>query len=475
MTLIWRSLPLPICLVIIQLVAFLRRVFSMALQHGAVTVEGGLCRMTVVLLLLLWPSGLAAISTRRHIYPSPEGSAASNAESIPKPVRGEYVGKSTWPAWLWRVVTRTPPPPLENMDPIEPVCSSWGCLSAVGCRLGLIVLFVLRRCWILLRTPTRWTAGLSEEFHELLYRLREVEIEASGFALWGLLVGSAMWMLLKLVWRVKDALPRRVNDTTRQKSDARLTKLESALERLVVAQTQAQMPASRVQSNGRALGKATKKPCPNCGQLGHTLWTCPQPKRCLYCRREDHLAKDCPQRLRANSANAAVTGPVLAEEGTELRPLLEASIDQVDGPGSSSRRLLHVRAHLGDAQEDVLLDTGSSVNVLPIELAKARQWKVDPECEETKLTLVAFNRSKSRIIGRVLLPIRIGMWKATVPFVVTDVPSQIILGLPALADLGVQIDPAHSLVLDQEGNQVRCNLTETIPPEFRFGDCTSKN
>ena len=33
MTLIWRSLPLPICLVIIQLVAFLRRVFSMALQH----------------------------------------------------------------------------------------------------------------------------------------------------------------------------------------------------------------------------------------------------------------------------------------------------------------------------------------------------------------------------------------------------------------------------------------------------------
>ena len=85
------------------------------------------------------------------------------------------------------------------MDLIEPACLCWGCLSAVGYRLGQIVLFVLLRCWIFLSTPTWWTAGLSEEFHELLYRLHEVELEASGFALWGLLVGSAMWVLLWLV------------------------------------------------------------------------------------------------------------------------------------------------------------------------------------------------------------------------------------------------------------------------------------
>jgi len=78
------------------------------------------------------------------------------------------------------------------------------------------------------------------------------------------------------------------------------------------------------------------------------------------------------------------------------------------------------------------------------------------------MKLRAFNGTCSDVVGMALLPVTVGGWKATFPFVVTDASASIIIGMPGLCELDVEVDPAKRKLEDRAGYLVLCQNADVV-------------
>jgi len=153
----------------------------------------------------------------------------------------------------------------------------------------------------------------------------------------------------------------------------------------------------------------------------------------------------------------------LVRQIEDLRQEVEATVSAAEG---SRAAVLHVLAGMGSTRETILVDTGSSVNVMPRRFAEGQGLELITDTEEAKMKLRAFNGTSSDVMGTALLPVTVGRWKATIPFVVTDACSTVILGMPGLRDLDVKVDPARRCLEDREGHLVFCQSTDVSAPAY---------
>jgi len=129
-------------------------------------------------------------------------------------------------------------------------------------------------------------------------------------------------------------------------------------------------------------------------------------------------------------------------------------IDQISAP------TLSVAAELGDVpfETSILIDTGSTVNVIPWKKAKRQSWVIDIDSEEVMgKRLIGFNGCSSEVKGITVQKIKIGQWTTEIPFVVVKGTSKTILGMPALLKMKLRVDVPNSSLLDESGNVLPCN------------------
>ena len=302
-----------------------------------------------------------------------------------------------------------------------------------------------------------------------------------GWVIW--LWDCSILMLFRELWSSSKKSTERADKNVEKlltKMAGRLESLETALKS--AEKTKKEDSVTAKVSPNPAQGKGSKKPCPNCDQLGHTIWTCPAPKRCFICHSTKHLARSCPKKSSANVVMEVA--PPTAEEAKEFLEVSQAQCEDgaaaaatrsAEASGGTSRRpLMNVTAELGGAKVDCLIDTGSMVNVVSLDMARQRGWAIDTGCEEAQMTLKGFNGAVSKVVGTVLLPVVVGRWKESTPFVVTESANHVIFGMPALQDLKVTVDPTGTRIIDDEGSAVYCHAIEEEPPEFAL-EGESKN
>jgi len=395
-----------------------------------------------------------------------------------------------------------------------------GCHS-VSCCLSLLSgwalevgRFFLTGIWGFFWDPVGWWQGAKESLTAVVASQFQVVSRVIGILLLGIYINVIAWVLRRIhsvgagvrrLWRGFWRLPavdlavvvlqwgagRLLAGRTDPRPDgtAQLLKKVEELTRLVKQQQgqpspapQRPPPATPVTRGGRQ-----QKPCPNCGKAGHTLIECRKPKRCLRCQSAKHLAKDCPQ-VQAIGDRKAVgrtqldPSPVVeladfqgeGDVASLVEDLCREVETEVRAAEGSRAPVLHVRAGIGSSRELVLVDTGSSVNVLPLSFAEAQGLELSTDADEAGMRLRAFNGTSSEVAGTTLVPVTVGRWKATVPFLVTDACSSIIIGMPGLRDLDVKVDPALRRLEDREGHLVYCQRADISAPAYSL-ELTSKN
>jgi len=365
--------------------------------------------------------------------------------------------------------------------------------------------FLLMGIWDFFWDPVAWWQGARESLQAFLRTQLQVVSRVVGILLSAVYINLIAWVLLRIrvvgvrirdLWRgiwslpvialgatvVQWGLNRAISGRPAPGSDrtAQLLRKMEELTRLVREQQsrpagvpQRPAPTAPAAAYGRMRG-----PCPNCGKTGHTLWECRTPKRCLKCRSTRHLAKDCP-RGKAEGKLAAVSQTVFPPPMAEVADYtceedltgrvedLQREVEAAVGSAEGSRApVLHVQAGIGPIRERVLVDTGSSVNVLPLSFAEGQGLELSTNSEETQMKLRAFNGTCSNIVGTALLPVTIGQRKATLPFVVTDASASIIIGMPGLCDLDFKVDPAQRRLEDRTGHLVFCQRADMMAPAY---------
>jgi len=87
-------------------------------------------------------------------------------------------------------------------------------------------------------------------------------------------------------------------------------------------------------------------------------------------------------------------------------------------------------------------------------VAEAKGIELSTDTQEAQMRLRAFNGTFNEVLGTAMIPVTIGQWKDTLPFVVTGVCSSTIRGMPALRELNIKVDPAKRRLKDRTGHLV---------------------
>lgn len=112
----------------------------------------------------------------------------------------------------------------------------------------------------------------------------------------------------------------------------------------------------------------------------------------------------------------------------------------------------------------ILVDTGSSVNVMPISKAKKMGCVVETGVPEALKVLRGFNGSHSTVIGTTKQLVRIGNWESELIFVVVTGDTKLILGMSELTELDLSVDPARQCLKDSQSRSLLCHPSQEGPP-----------
>jgi len=397
-------------------------------------------------------------------------------------------------------------------EPVKTSAEITGCQS-ISCCLTLLSRwaletgkFLLTGVWEFFWDPVAWWKGARGSLQAVLETQLQMGSRVVGFLLMGIYINGISWVCLRIrsiggairggvgwvmglstislarlvfLWGARKAMAG-IPEARQDKTAKLLEKMEEmtkAIRQLQSQTTRAPQRAAPVTGNDRP-----RRPCPNCGRTGHNLVGCREPKRCLKCKSSKHLARDCPQvqRLEVGKTPGGTSPPRSVvdfncdELVSRVEEICRDAREEINAAEGSRAPVLHVRAGVGSSKELVLLDTGSSCNVMPLSVAATQGLDIDTESEESKMKLRAFNGTSSGVTGTTLVSVTIGRWKATIPFLVTDACSSIIVGMPGLRDLDVKLDPAKRRLEDRMGHLVICQRAELEAPAYTL-EIASKN
>ena len=127
--------------------------------------------------------------------------------------------KLTWRGWLWNILTRTKPPPIQlrnaneeprqetNQDVVHEdapeAVTVMQCVAALGGNAVDILSFALGQMWRLCTDPLHWTQQIEEELSKLVLNLEENAGPKIGLALSAgllfVLINVTSWLILRLL------------------------------------------------------------------------------------------------------------------------------------------------------------------------------------------------------------------------------------------------------------------------------------
>jgi len=361
-----------------------------------------------------------------------------------------------WWSWLWTAVTRLRPLPV-NLTPNESTQITQGekcqgsteCLWLIATTFGQFGRFLGNQSWKLLKDPFDWVDHFPQLMIEQLKRIRRVEKELLGVVSWTVMVNLWSWILLKL-WKFA-ALPGKAQRMLRNLPLIQLTvllyRIGLSVRNSKVKELEEKLAelTRKLQVKKEDLLSLAQEACPvdicrNCGQRGHRTMKCPHKTRCFRCQQFGHVAKDCPVE------QSAVNKVLEMNETPECSALVQSP--------------LFVSADVGLKMHKVqlLADTGSSVNVLPLSKAKKFSWMVEELSPDDKgMMLRSFNGTLSQILGSTTQRVKIGDWTGDITFMVVPDASKAILGLPALSALGLIVDATNARLVDGAGRFIMCH------------------
>ncbi|KAK6025738.1 zinc knuckle [Ostertagia ostertagi] len=167
-------------------------------------------------------------------------------------------------------------------------------------------------------------------------------------------------------------------------------------------------------------------------------------RKCYRCSKFGHIAKDCPQlSARVNQLKGEMTVSEIIRQARNLEMTVKKECGNRDLVGGRIVKQLRL---LG-GNNPALLDTGSMVSVIPVEiLAKARDRGFDVDAlklvEKSQLAPVLDASNKEiDFLGAVYVEAKLeGGNRASVPFYISPSKNEeIILGTNALNKLGVRV------------------------------------
>jgi len=394
---------------------------------------------------------------------------------------------------------------------VEPGCQSVACCLTLISKWAVgIGKFLASGIWSFFWDPVTWWHGARGAIMEAIQRQMLMLSRALGLVLFVFYLNVIAWIIRRIrrigawirrlgiwIWslplvslgvevitwglgRFGTRVPKPKQDQMEQLL-RKLDDLAKVVQRMQSAPPSPAMtpPQRNMPSAPAAVDGRLSRPCPNCGKKGHLLMRCPSPKQCLRCRSTRHLARDCPN-VRSVVIEAPRPGcrrgtpPVeeildspgegdLVRRVEDLRREVETTVNVAEGSRAS---VLNVLAGLGSAKGKILVDTGSSVNVMPRSFAEEQGLELSTDAEESGMKLKAFNGTVSDVMGTVVIPVTVGRWKATIPFVVTEACSTVILGMPGLRDLNIKVDPAKRCLEDRSGHLVFCQAADMSAPAY---------
>jgi len=153
--------------------------------HGETDVKRVSAAFCLILLALLFFPGAEGKKMRTR---TTTVDAKPNAEMRDVGVQTEEqvrTSRGMW-GWLWSLITRTQPPPLEvpPEEPDVPVCEGTRqCAYELAARYGALLRFLGFQLKSLLHHPFQWTRGIKQAYEEQLLSVWEVRHETLGFFL----------------------------------------------------------------------------------------------------------------------------------------------------------------------------------------------------------------------------------------------------------------------------------------------------
>lgn len=234
-------------------------------------------------------------------------------------------------------------------------------------------------------------------------------------------------------------------------------------------------PRQAFQRRGPPTGTQFYGNCYNCGERGHSAKFCPhrQPRavnhiplnNCFDPLSEfideqpvDHEVRETKSVCSVRKASKQTPKPIATQESDahEKVTVLQYRRNQAS-TSSLPKTSLHVAAYLSgrNKKEDVLIDTGAEVSLLPLSFCK--RWGIDVKGMR-KTVLEGFNETSSPVIGSVVLRTSVGSWTRNIEYLVTKDTSKIILGYPALQSFKLKIDCEHDMLVGNDGRVVCCHF-----------------
>ena len=149
---------------------------------------------------------------------------------------------------------------------------------------------------------------------------------------------------------------------------------------------------------------------------------------CFNCDRTGHVARDCRQarRFRNRGNDAGTTG---TEEPMQPEPVAMNHTTRSTLPDRASNNAIYIRGTINGQQQLCLIDTGSEVSLVPSSVIEGLELR---SCNRT---LMAANGSEIRVLGEVLVSIKIGRgFEIPTTFLVSDQIVETMLGMDWLRE-----------------------------------------